>query len=94
MSRKLSTLPKAAKNLMMVAADVLVLPLALWSAAALRRGEWWPDPAPPWWAFLLTVLISLPIFLRWGLYRAVVRYLEARAFLANPTTLRMTGRSA
>lgn len=81
MSVKLSELPKAAKNLLMVAADVIVMPLALWSALALRLGEWQLNPAPPWWAFAMTVLVSLPIFLRMGLYRAVVRYLEGRAFL-------------
>lgn len=82
MSIQLSSLPKAAKHLLMVAVDMLVLPLALWSAVALRLGEWRIDPAPHWTFFALTVLISLPIFLRMGLYRAVVRYLESRAFLA------------
>jgi FlaA1/EpsC-like NDP-sugar epimerase len=79
---QLSSLPKAAKHLLMVASDVLVLPLALWSAVALRLGEWRIDPAPHWIFFVLTVVISLPIFLRMGLYRAVIRYLETRAFLA------------
>lgn len=82
MSLRLSTLPKAAKNLLMVASDVVVLPLALWSAVALRQGEWRPDPAPPWWAYALTAAVSVPIFLRLGLYRAVVRFLEARAIFA------------
>jgi len=79
---QLTQLPKAAKNLLMVVADVLVLPLALWSAIALRLGQWRLEMGPPWWVYALAVLISLPIFLRQGLYRAVVRYLETRAFVA------------
>jgi FlaA1/EpsC-like NDP-sugar epimerase len=75
-------LPQQAKNLIMVAADAIVLPLALWSALALRLGSFSFDPPPPWWAYAATVVVSLPIFLRQGLYRAVIRYLETRAFVA------------
>jgi FlaA1/EpsC-like NDP-sugar epimerase len=82
MAFQLTQLPKSAKNLLMVVGDVLVLPLALWSAIALRLGQWGLDAGPPWWAYAVTVVVSLPIFLRQGLYRAVVRYLETRAFLA------------
>lgn len=66
----------------MVATDVVVLPFALWSAVALRLGELHLVDGPPWWCYVLTIAVSLPIFLRLGLYRAVVRYLESRAFVA------------
>ena len=66
----------------MVMADVLLLPLALWSAIALLLGQWSLELGPHWWPYALTVAISLPIFLSQGLYRAVVRYLETRAFVA------------
>lgn len=78
----LTQLPRPVRDLLMVVADAIVLPLALWSAMALRQGQWWLDSAPPYWAFLLTVVVTLPIFLRMGLYRAVVRYFETRAFLS------------
>jgi FlaA1/EpsC-like NDP-sugar epimerase len=77
----LNRLPQQAKNLLMVVADAIVLPLALWSALALRLGSISFEP-PPWWAYAATVVVSLPIFLRQGLYRAVIRYLETRAFVA------------
>jgi FlaA1/EpsC-like NDP-sugar epimerase len=78
---QLSKLPRVAKDLLMVGADVLVLPVALWSAVVLRTGQWSLEPGPPWWAYVATVVVSVPVFLRQGLYRAVVRYLETRAFL-------------
>ena len=78
---RLTSLPQAAKSLLIVAADVLVLPLALWSAIALRLGELQLRHSPPWWAYVLTVVVTLPLFLHLGLYRAVIRYLEARAFM-------------
>ncbi len=80
--RGLVRLPQQAKNFIMVGADAIVLPLALWSALALRLGSLSFDPPPPWWAYAATVVVTLPIFLRQGLYRAVIRYLETRAFTA------------
>lgn len=81
MLRQLINLPQSAKILLIVAGDVLVLPLALWSAVALRLGELPLMNGPPVWAYLLAVALTLPLFLHFGLYRAVIRYLEARAFL-------------
>jgi FlaA1/EpsC-like NDP-sugar epimerase len=78
---RLTSLPQTAKSLLIVAADVIVLPLALWSAIVLRLGELPLRHSPPWWAYVLTVVVTLPVFLRLGLYRAVIRYLEARAFM-------------
>ena len=81
MLRQLTNLPQRAKILLIVAGDVLVLPLALWSAVALRLGELPLVNGPPAWVYLLAVALTLPLFLHFGLYRAVIRYLEARAFL-------------
>jgi FlaA1/EpsC-like NDP-sugar epimerase len=75
-------LSQTSKALLIVAADVVVLPFALWSAIALRLGQVHFDAGPPWWAYVLTVVVSLPIFLTQGLYRAVIRYMESRAFAA------------
>jgi FlaA1/EpsC-like NDP-sugar epimerase len=61
---------------------VLVLPLALWSAIVLRLGELPLSDPPPWWAYALTIVVAVPVFLRMGLYRAVIRYLETKAFTA------------
>lgn len=78
--RRLTHLPALVKTLLIVAGDVIVLPLALWSAVALRLGEFPLKAGPPLWAYGLALVVTLPLFLRWGLYRAVIRYLEARAF--------------
>lgn len=79
---QLTRLPQIAKSLLIVAGDVLVLPFALWCAIVLRLGELPPPGVPAWWVYALTLVVTLPIFLRLGLYRAVIRYLETRAFLA------------
>ncbi len=80
MLTQLTNLPARTKILLIVAADVLVLPFALWSSVALRLGEAPLLDGPPFWAYALAVALTLPLFLHFGLYRAVIRYLETRAF--------------
>ncbi|WP_026289356.1 nucleoside-diphosphate sugar epimerase/dehydratase [Thioalkalivibrio sp. ALMg11] len=76
-------LPRSKKRWLMVLADIVMLPLALWSGFAIRLAE----PFPPimfetWWLFPLVVLIGIPLFVRLGLYRAVVRFMGARTIWA------------
>ena len=54
--------------------DAIVLPLALWSAIALRLGEWSPDVQRFWPTFVASVVVGLPAFYAIGLYRHVIRY--------------------
>ena len=56
--------------------------MSLWSAFALRLGEWSPDVAPHWPAFVVSAVVCIPIFGRSGLYRQVVRYIGSHAMLA------------
>lgn len=83
MHRKIAALPRRTKQLIMVGADAAMLPLAVWSAFALRFGT----VAPPylarfWWLFIATPLLTIPILHVLGLYRAVVRYMSTQAVFA------------
>ena len=73
--------PRHLKSLVILCADLVLLPLALWSAIALRLDNFHFRIVHPWWMFLLPSLIGIPIFVRMGLYRAVIRYLDDRAIL-------------
>lgn len=67
-----------------VALDAILLPLSLWAAFALRFSHWWPTEIHGlWWLFLLCPLLAIPVFVRWGLYRAVLIYMSAKAFFAT-----------
>lgn len=60
----------------MLMCDVVLLPLALWSAVALRLGTFAPDVSQFWWVFFVIPFVTVPIFIRFGLYRAVIRYMD------------------
>ena len=76
MQKYLNTLSRKHKRFVILAADIVLLPLALWSAIALRLGEWLPVIAELHWALLLAPLVAIPVFIKLGLYRAVIRYME------------------
>ncbi|WP_407670322.1 polysaccharide biosynthesis protein [Nitrincola iocasae] len=78
---KFMSLQRAHKRLLMVAADTVALPLALWSAYTLRFADLWPEIYlyPAAWLFVLLPLVGILVFIRLGLYRAVVRYMGAQA---------------
>jgi FlaA1/EpsC-like NDP-sugar epimerase len=48
---------------------------ALWASAAMRLEQLWPPMLNEFsWLFIALPLITLPIFVRIGMYRAVIRY--------------------
>lgn len=77
-SKFVGSLPRTAKILIMMVSDAVLLPLALWSAIALRYGTLQPEILSYWWLFFLVPVFTVPILLRLGLYRAVIRYLDEK----------------
>ena len=75
-------LPRFHKRAIAVSSDILVLSFAIWAAFALRleQGVWLPTRGHLIVAGI-TVLITIVVFVRLGLYRAVIRFLGDRAFL-------------
>ncbi len=84
MHQRITSLSRSRKRLIMVAADLVALPLALWSAYALRLAEWWPASyiQPFWGLFLVMPVVGVFVFARLGLYRAVVRFMGPQALWA------------
>ncbi len=80
--KKILNLPRHYKRLLMLAADILMVPLALWTAFALRFGTPDIDVVPFFILYVSALAIAIPAFIRLGLYRAVVRYMGPQAMLA------------
>lgn len=71
-------LPRSVKQLLMVLADLAMLPLVFVLAYAVRVGDPLPTIAQPW-LILMAPLLTIPFLYVAGLYRAVVRYLGGEA---------------
>lgn len=80
---RLLGLKRRHKRLLQVVVDVLLVWLALWLAFVVRLGT--DDLVDPLgghlWLFILAPLLAIPLFIRLGMYRAVMRYLGNDALL-------------
>lgn len=79
------------KRLVQIGVDILLVWLALWFAFFVRLGftELINPLAEHRWLFIAAPLIAIPIFIRSGMYRAVLRYagLEALITIAKAVTI-------
>jgi len=81
---RLVKLPRRHKRLMQVAMDVVLVWAALWLAFVVRLGD--ARSIEPFaghaWLFVLAPFIAIPLFVRFGMYRAVMRYFGNDALVA------------
>jgi FlaA1/EpsC-like NDP-sugar epimerase len=82
--KKLLGLKRRHKRLLQVSVDVVLVWLALWLAFVVRLGaDELVDPlGEHLWLFVLAPVLAIPLFIRIGMYRAVMRYLGNDALLA------------
>jgi len=80
----LLALPRRHKRLVQVLADLLLVWAALWLAFLVRLGI--DELANPVlehaWLFIAAPAVSIPLFVRFGMYRAVMRYFGNEALIA------------
>lgn len=81
MAKHLDQLPRNYKRLIMAASDTLCLPFAFWLSICIKQGSIYLAVSESWWLFIATPAVSIPIFIKLGLYRAVVRFIELKAGL-------------
>jgi FlaA1/EpsC-like NDP-sugar epimerase len=86
---RLVRLSRARKRALMLAADAVFIPAALWSALVLKNDGLPHGLGASPWFYVAALLASIPIFVRLGLYRAVIRFIGARAIVA--VTVGVTG---
>lgn len=81
---RLVKLPRRHKRLIQVSMDVLLVWVSLWLAFVVRLGH--SNSIEPFaghaWLFITAPLIAVPLFVRFGMYRAVMRYLGNDALVA------------
>ncbi len=83
------SLPRQRKAFILISADIFFAMFALWAAFSLRWGELYIPKGTEWYLFAVAPVIAVPIFVRMGLYRAIIRYIEIRALwtIIQATTL-------
>ncbi|MCS4249288.1 nucleoside-diphosphate sugar epimerase/dehydratase [Pseudomonas sp. BIGb0164] len=81
---RLLGLPRRQKRILQVATDIVLVWVALWLAFVVRLG--FDDLNNPFvvhlWLFLCAPVIAIPLFINFGMYRAVMRYFGNDALIA------------
>lgn len=80
----LLNLPRRQKRILQVIADIILVWLALWMAFVVRLGidELVNPVVLHSWLFISAPIVSIPLFIRFGMYRAVMRYFGNDALIA------------
>ena len=82
MIRYILSAPRTTKRLISISYDFLAIPLAIYLALSLRLDTLTPDiSAELIYSAAATTIASIIIFMRIGLYRAVVRFMAEKAFV-------------
>lgn len=71
---RLLALPHPIKRTLAVAVDIALCVVTTWLALCLRLEEWVVIQKSHGWAMTIAVCLALPLFVRFGLYRAIFRY--------------------
>jgi FlaA1/EpsC-like NDP-sugar epimerase len=83
MHSKILVWPRAAKRLVVIALDIVLAVLATWFAYSLRLDVLhWPSGAQ-WVVYAIAPFLAIPIFIRFGLYRAIFRFTGQAALAAT-----------
>lgn len=75
-------IPRAYKRLIAITWDSFLCVLTVWLAYCLRLDGWVTLEGEEWLPVGVSLLLALPIFISFGLYRAIFRYAGAAAFMA------------
>ena len=77
--QRLALLPRASKQIILMLSDCILLLLSAYLAFVIRLGiVFVPNEGQTFLIFIAPVL-AIPVFIRFGLYRAIIRYLAERA---------------
>ncbi len=78
--KRVLSLPRNWKQTILLGFDFTALAMVVWVSFSLRFDRWQlPETVDEWAIIFSAPVVAIPVFVRMGLYRAVVRYLPDRA---------------
>jgi len=77
--KELTKLNRLQKQSIALLLDSIVIVLVLWLAFSIRLGHWYVPSEQLTMMILCAPLLAVPIFIRFGLYHAIIRYIGLKA---------------
>ncbi|PIF76989.1 FlaA1/EpsC-like NDP-sugar epimerase [Variovorax sp. 54] len=78
----LLALPRPVKRMLALGVDAMLCVLCVWLAFSFRFEQWMAPRGVQWSAVAVAVALALPLFVVFGLYRAIFRYAGTAAVMA------------
>lgn len=72
-------LSRTQKRLVVAGVDLSIVMIAIWASFSLRHDQFYIPELDQIWIFCLAPFIAIPVFIRFGLYRAIIRYIGFQA---------------
>ena len=91
MQSRLLGWPRSAKRAVVVGLDVALALASTWIAFTLRLDELNQPTGMQWWVYVLAPVLSVPVFVKFGLYRAIFRYTGQAALMATAQAVAVYG---
>jgi FlaA1/EpsC-like NDP-sugar epimerase len=79
------------KRLVVVCLDLCLAVLSTWLAFTLRLDAWHRPSGMEWVVYAIAPVLAIPIFVKFGLYRAIFRYTGVAAILATSKAVGLYG---
>jgi len=79
MLKKIINLSRLKKQIIMAFFDAIIIVLVLLASFSLRLGLWYIPEGNLSFLIFGAPIIAIPVFIRFGLYRAIIRYIEFKA---------------
>ena len=80
--KSILTLSRVQKRFLVAIIDVFIVIGSIWASFSLRLDVLYVPTLDQLWIFLAAPLIAIPVFIRFGLYRAIIRYIGFKALWA------------
>ena len=77
--KSLLNLPRLIKRGVVIFFDLVICTFSVWFAFGLRLDQWRVLEGNEWWALAAAICFSVPLFITFGLYRAIFRYIGSAA---------------
>ena len=77
--QRLALLPRLTKQIILMLSDCVLLLLSAYLAFVIRLGFVFTPSKAQLFLIIIAPLLTVPVFIRFGLYRAIIRYLAERA---------------
>lgn len=81
--QSLLSLPRSVKRGLVIFGDLFICGYSVWLAFGLRLDHWGLFQAQQFIVFIFVIGVAFPIFIAFGLYRAIFRYIGSAAFLST-----------